>query len=717
MTLTLAYFYDIIYLEVRQRAKRILSVFSALNEMYYPYHSLRKKEVCFEIKHTEHPKRAIIEIIRTLSGFMVAFLIIVICAFGLRFVELKITDSVNNAFAAPLIKENFIKSDLGNGSVKEILEKGYLKVAGFLNKDILNKFLGIKTAYAAAPYQAMKLIQSAESLNMAAGDTQLFVVGFKNTGTRAWYRDEKSFVSIYTYSPKYRKSKFEDESWFDSVQPAKLKDKIIKPGEIGYIEFLLKAPETPGEYTETFRMAAEDIAWMTGGTFSISISVTEKPDFEAMLLLQSHKEITLKQGEVINFRAGFKNIGNSEWTERMITRNDIEIAAVGENSDTSLFMDGSWADSLKPIVIQEGVVGPGQLGFFDFKIKAPQKSGNYTLHFALAVEGEYVEGGELDIPVTVTNESIVSGSSGIVDSVVSMPLGPEPNMRIGLFYKTKADYEPVQLVANGDCEVFDANLVKLIDLPPRVLATLSYDFSNGLYSIEVSGSVVASIEHLRIIPRLPTTIEIRNFENRPSWNQALNDNVFRGTLEYHFMEESERLWFINDIPMEYYLKGLAETMSTDPIEYQKAIVVAARTYAYYHYANGGKHPKQTLTLNASAGDQVYKGYNSELRLPTVAQAVDETKGVVITYGGSVVVTPYFAKSNGQTKTWAQAWGGENKAWLTSRSCPYDAAKGRTLWGHGVGMSQYDARDRAKDGFGFQQILDAYYTGIQVAKVY
>ncbi|NQU83744.1 MAG: hypothetical protein HQ536_03450, partial [Parcubacteria group bacterium] len=682
-----------------------------------PYNTLKQREVCLKIEDIRTSKKTAIEIFRALSGFVAAFLLIVFCAFGLRFIEIQISDSVNSAMAAPLI-ERSVNKDTENCSVKDILEEGYLKVTGLFNKNTLHKLLGIKTAHAAAPYQAMKLIQSAENLDMAASEKQLFIIGLKNTGTKNWYRDENRFVSIYTYSPKYRTSKFEDESWYDSIQPAKLKSEVVKPGEIGYIEFFLKAPEKIGEYTETFRLAAEDTAWIDGGVFSVSINVSDKPSLQAIKLLQSHKEMTLKQGEVGSFRVGFKNTGRVDWVERTIARNDLEVAATGAESDTSLFVDSSWVDSLKPIVTQDGVVKPGQLGFLDFKIKAPQRAGQFNLKFALVIGGEYVEGGEIELPVTVTNERLAGTSPGVVSAVPVIPLGPEPNVRIGLFYKTEAEYEPTYVVANGDYEVRDASLNLLTHLPPRVRATLNYDFDTRTYSIEVSGSTFTSTEHLRIIPTLPTTLEITNFENRPAWNRSLNDNVFRGTLEYRFIsDEIARLWVINDISMEYYIRGLAESMSTDHLEYQKALATAARTYAYYHFANGGKHPKQSLTLNASAGDQVYKGYNSEIRLPNHAQAVDETRGMAVTYGGKVVVTPYFAKSSGRTRTWTQAWGGASKPWLPSRSAPYDAAAGRTLWGHGVGMSQRDARDRAEDGFNFLQILDAYYTGIQVAKIY
>ena len=37
----------------------------------------------------------------------------------------------------------------------------------------------------------------------------------------------------------------------------------------------------------------------------------------------------------------------------------------------------------------------------------------------------------------------------------------------------------------------------------------------------------------------------------------------------------------------------------------------------------------------------------------------------------------------------------------------------TGWGHNVGMSQYGAREMAKQGFGYQEILKFYYRGTEV----
>jgi peptidoglycan hydrolase-like amidase len=45
-------------------------------------------------------------------------------------------------------------------------------------------------------------------------------------------------------------------------------------------------------------------------------------------------------------------------------------------------------------------------------------------------------------------------------------------------------------------------------------------------------------------------------------------------------------------------------------------------------------------------------------------------------------------------------------------------KGKTMWGHGVGISGSDALARAgKDGWLYDQILKYYYTGVEVEKIY
>jgi stage II sporulation protein D len=206
---------------------------------------------------------------------------------------------------------------------------------------------------------------------------------------------------------------------------------------------------------------------------------------------------------------------------------------------------------------------------------------------------------------------------------------------------------------------------------------------------------------------------ILSLERRTS--DGINDNKYRDEIILRYADTTSRLWTINRLPMEHYLWGIAETSNISPIDYIKSIIVASRTYALYHYLNPYKY-NGYFTLKATTADQLYRGYNSELRRPRVVQAAKETKGEVVTYGDDIVVTPYFGHSDGKTRNWSSVFGGKDKAWIQPVVAPYDA--GRAMWGHGVGMSANDAYGHAKiDRWGYVKIIKYYYNGIEVSKVY
>jgi peptidoglycan hydrolase-like amidase len=100
----------------------------------------------------------------------------------------------------------------------------------------------------------------------------------------------------------------------------------------------------------------------------------------------------------------------------------------------------------------------------------------------------------------------------------------------------------------------------------------------------------------------------------------------------------------------------------------------------------------------------------------VVRAVDETRGLIVSYNNELVVTPYFSRSDGRTRAWSEVWYG-SKPWLISKPAPYDAREGFALWGHGVGMSAMDAYYRAGDGWTWDNILKYYYTGIDIKRIY
>ncbi len=86
---------------------------------------------------------------------------------------------------------------------------------------------------------------------------------------------------------------------------------------------------------------------------------------------------------------------------------------------------------------------------------------------------------------------------------------------------------------------------------------------------------------------------------------------------------------------------------------------------------------------------------------------------ILTYNGKCIDTPVFSKNNGgQTISSKERWGGE-RPYLPSQKDPYDRPP---RYGHGVGLSQWGAIARAKDGQLYQNILAFYFPGTEITYV-
>ena len=217
------------------------------------------------------------------------------------------------------------------------------------------------------------------------------------------------------------------------------------------------------------------------------------------------------------------------------------------------------------------------------------------------------------------------------------------------------------------------------------------------------------------MPKVPQAVlEITDIEDRPAWDQKINYNRFRGVLEIQKSDRGDQVWLINELDINDYLKGVKETSDISPLEYQKAIAVAARTYALYHWQKKNKHAGDNFDVDATY-DQVYKGYAAEQALPKFTRAVIETNGQIVTAEGKLAITPYFSQSDGRTRSWNEIWNGGEVKWLQSVEVPWD--RGLNLLGHGVGMSARAAINMANEGMTYDQILKYFYTGVEIEKMY
>ena len=600
------------------------------------------------------------------------------------------------------------------------INRGQKFLSGFLLAAVLAFIFNLMPGgaeAAVAGYTAQKISQSFGSLTLAPGKAITFEAAFKNTGTVAWYNSSSNYISFYVDSIGRQ---FHHTYWYTIEQPGKMLETKVSPGETAHLRFALQAPELLGFYTIKLKLAAENLTWIPGGVIDLPVNVTNNPatqtstaniptsttattaeNFAATKLIQSSQVVALSGGGKINFTVGFKNIGQAPWET---SGTNLVKICVSQTTATEAFRDVSWLATNCPAAMSSATL-PGQIGYFSFPLSG-NLGGDFSPTFVLMNNEKTIIGGEITLPIKI---------SGTVETPVIAPTSvviPESVMRVGLYNTTTAE----TLRANTSFEVRDAENNLIFSVPAGATVTAAFNFTAKTYSAALGGEIRDNLSYLKFIPPdLNTIFEITSFEDRPAWNTSLNDNKFRGNLELRWSEDREKLYMINELPLEPYLKGLAESSNNNPAEYHRALAIAARTFAQYNINIGGKHPAGNFHLNASSYDQVYRGYNSEIRLPNFVKAVEDTRGIVVIYNGEIVVTPYFSQSDGRTRAWEEVWWGTGKAWLVSRPDPNCA--GLNLFGHGVGLSARGARGMALSGSTYEQILKHYYTGVEIKNLY
>lgn len=573
------------------------------------------------------------------------------------------------------------------------------------------------------------------SLSMTPGESKTVALTFQNIGTKTWKNSGTGFVSVYTHGPKYRTSVFQNAGWIGATQPAKLIESSVAPGATGSVKFVLTAPSTAGSYAETFALASEDTAWISGGQFTLKVTVANPvvtpsatstapttPSYQAEIVAVSESSIKAKAGISVVYTATIKNTGTASWGTRRLSPSAVQIA--GTSVSQSEIQHKSWK-SAGVAWERTTSVEPGESETVSFAFLTPKYKGRYDLSFQLTSDGESVEGGEIEIPVEVTSDApdvlgarpkteTKSTSGTQVPTAVYKEniIISEPTMRVGvLIVDEETDNEVViQSAVAMRLEDSDGNLLANVAAGESV--TAYYMVNKKKYYYEIAGETRKTNSPLRFVPsEVNAVLTIANFDRRVTRGSSFADNQFRNILEVRHNDTKNRTWVINELAMEPYLWGLAETSNASHAEFQKALATAARTYGYYHFTRNTKHDAEGFTVDAYA-DQVYKGYGQELRNPNFVSAVNVTRGVTVTYENDIAITPYFSRSDGQTRDWSVVWGG-SVPWCQAVSVPWDS--GKTLWGHGVGMSASGALGMANNGSTYDKILKYFYTGVELEK--
>jgi len=460
-------------------------------------------------------------------------------------------------------------------------------------------------------------------------------------------------------------------------------------------------------------------------------------NFAAIRVYQEPVQIiNIQAKKGITFVVKFKNVGSKNWLKGKV--------ALRKENGKSLFAHPSWPNESTPYIVKWGVP-VNSVGTFKFALLAPETNGLYWEKFYLFNGQEKIPGGEIEIgmkvyggkePVfTPLNQNNLSDRFWEIFpseyEVKEEIRGSQPMIRVGLFYENSEKpyvYLPIRIQTRDKkpyrIKILNENTILLTQTQGEE-TEINFDFSTKKYFINVNGQRIAMTDSpIRFIPANENEMivfKITSWYRGPFWGEECNDNEYKGELEIRYNPKTDRLWLINELPIEEYLKGVAEVKDSYPYEALKAQKIAARTYAYIRiilpkYTNVPEEDFPLFHVRATQADQVYRGYLWELRSPNIKRAAEETYGMVALYNDSPILAYYFAQSDGKTRSSCEVkMTKECLPYLTSVDDP--AGIGLKLIGHGVGLPQRSAKVIAEKGAKFHQILRYYYRGIEIKKIW
>jgi uncharacterized protein YkwD len=113
---------------------------------------------------------------------------------------------------------------------------------------------------------------------MAPDDVATLVVALQNTGSRGWFRDVTSQqVNLGTSDPQDAEHPELAASWLSSNRLTSTTTGYVGPGEVGWFEFKLRAPATPGDYRLSLRGVVEGVRWLEDDGIFFTIHVVRMP--------------------------------------------------------------------------------------------------------------------------------------------------------------------------------------------------------------------------------------------------------------------------------------------------------------------------------------------------------------------------------------------------------------------------------------------------------
>lgn len=208
---------------------------------------------------------------------------------------------------------------------------------------------------------------------------------------------------------------------------------------------------------------------------------------------------------------------------------------------------------------------------------------------------------------------------------------------------------------------------------------------------------------------------------------------YRGRIYLDYYDGPEKndakIWVVNRLPLEHYVWGMGEITGTGDMDYNRLMTSVFRTYGYWKIKFSTKYDGQGFDVDATPGNQIYRGYDWETKYTRIKTAAQYTQGKLVMYNDEIALVPYSSWTDGRTRSFEERWGSDDYPWCQSVKDPYGnynifnnpdkstatlVAEGN----HMVGISAHGAVHLAGEhDWSWSKILQYYLDDISLYKAY
>jgi stage II sporulation protein D len=205
-------------------------------------------------------------------------------------------------------------------------------------------------------------------------------------------------------------------------------------------------------------------------------------------------------------------------------------------------------------------------------------------------------------------------------------------------------HDKVQVKADAAAKIFSMRENLSVDIPKN--STVLVEKGSQDMRLTVNNKTTVFKNRIYLKGEALTIQTIKRGTGTDSFNPT-----YSGVLEFNMLENG--MCMVNEVDLEDYLRKVvpSEMPSSGGIEALKCQAVAARTYAISDMIIN-RYTGQGFYVDDSTKSQVYNNISMQ---PLSTEAVNATKGIIMTYDGIPIDAKYYSTSAGTGVDYKDVW--------------------------------------------------------------